>query len=103
MRYAGPIPVSELARTARLELRTFGFRFLTATGFTPSEYLRQLRITNACQRLELSQSSIETIARDMRYMDVSAFRRMFHEVVDLSPGDYRKRFSFLKDASHLRK
>lgn len=94
--YAEQVSVTDMARTARLEPRTFGRRFHTATGVSPSEYLQQLRISKARERLELSQASIETIARDVGYMDISAFRRMFHKVVGLSPGEYRKRFSLAK-------
>ncbi len=93
MRYASSVTVSEMARTARLEPRTFGRRFQSATGLSPSEYLQQLRVAKARERLELSQASIETIARAVGYMDISAFRRMFHKIVGLSPGEYRKRFS----------
>ncbi|WP_420587304.1 GlxA family transcriptional regulator [Ruegeria sp.] len=91
--YPDPIAVSEMAGKARLELRTFGRRFQSATGLSPSEYLQQLRISKAKERLELSPESVETIARDVGYMDISAFRRMFHKVVGLSPVEYRRRFS----------
>lgn len=92
-RFADQVSVIDMARNARLEPRTFGRRFQSATNLSPSEYLQQLRIAKARERLELSQASIETIARDVGYMDISAFRRMFHKVVGLSPGEYRKRFS----------
>lgn len=91
--YQTVITVPEMARVARLEERTFGRRFQAATGWTPSEYLQQLRIGKARERLELSQASVEVIARDVGYLDVSAFRRMFHKIVGLTPGDYRKRFA----------
>ncbi|WP_037317129.1 GlxA family transcriptional regulator [Ruegeria halocynthiae] len=92
-RYAHTVSVRELAEAAQLELRTFGRRFQAATGFSPSEYVQQLRIAKARERLELSQASIDTIAHEVGYLDISAFRRMFHKIVGLSPGEYRKRFS----------
>lgn len=91
--YADPVTVSDMAKIARLEPRTFGRRFQSATGLSPSEYLQHLRIAKARELLELSQTSIETIARAVGYMDISAFRRMFQKIIDLSPGEYRKRFS----------
>lgn len=92
-RYALTVSVREFAGAAQLELRTFGRRFQAATGLSPSEYVQQLRIAKARERLELSQASIDTIARDVGYLDTSAFRRMFHKIVGLTPGEYRKRFS----------
>ncbi len=91
--YRDPITVSDMTRVARLELRTFGRRFQSATGFSPSEYLQHLRIAKAKERLELSHESVERIAHGVGYMDISAFRRMFHKIVGLSPVEYRRRFS----------
>ncbi len=92
-KYSEQLSVSDMAHCARLELRTFGRRFHTATGLSPSEYLQQLRIGKAREQLELSKTSVETIAREVGYMDISAFRRMFQKVVGLTPGEYRNRFS----------
>jgi len=92
-RYAEPVTIPDMAGVARLELRTFGRRFNAACGLSPSEYLQYLRISKARERLELSQTSIESIARDVGYTDISAFRRMFFKVVGLTPGEYRKRFA----------
>ncbi|WP_310621689.1 GlxA family transcriptional regulator [Flexibacterium corallicola] len=91
--YSGPLTVPEMASTAGLEERTFVRRFLTATGLNPSKYLQNLRIAKARELLELSPSSIEHIAMQVGYFDISAFRKLFHKIVGLTPRDYRNRFS----------
>jgi len=92
-RYAQAISVTDMAQIARLEMRTFGRRFQAASGFSPSEYLQQLRISKAKEQLELSHRSVDTIAHQVGYMDTSAFRKMFQKIVGLSPVEYRRRFS----------
>ena len=91
--YPEPVTVPQTAAAAGLEERTFLRRFQAATGHKPSEYLQQLRVAKARERLELSTASIESIAMDAGYLDVSAFRKLFQRIVGLSPSEYRKRFS----------
>ncbi|WP_264211145.1 GlxA family transcriptional regulator [Leisingera thetidis] len=92
-RFHDPVTVPQMAAAAGLEERTFLRRFQAAAGFKPSEYLQQLRVSKARERLELSTASIEAIAMEMGYLDVSAFRKLFQRVVGLSPSEYRKRFA----------
>ena len=91
--YQGTVTVPQMAAIAGQEERTFLRRFHSATGLNPSEYLQRLRIAKARERLELTTASIESIAMDVGYLDVSAFRRLFQKIVGLSPRDYRKRFA----------
>ena len=81
-----------LAEQAGLEERTFLRRFKTATGMKPIEYVQHLRIGKARELLEFTRRSIEQISWAVGYEDVAAFRKLFHRLVGLSPGDYRHRF-----------
>ena len=92
-KYQEVIGIPLMARTAKLEERTFQRRFYKATGLKPSEYLQHLRIAKARELLELTKANIETVAMEVGYSDVSAFRKLFHRIVGLSPGEYRKRFA----------
>jgi transcriptional regulator GlxA family with amidase domain len=87
------ISVADIARHAGLEPRTFLRRFVQATGMKPSEYQQRLRITRAREMLEFSRSSIEAIAASIGYEDARGFRRVFQNIVGLTPSDYRRRFS----------
>jgi transcriptional regulator GlxA family with amidase domain len=84
--------VTELARRAGLEERTFLRRFQKATSLKPTEYAQQIRIAKAREALELSRRPVEQIAWEVGYSDASAFRKLFQRITGLAPADYRRRF-----------
>jgi transcriptional regulator GlxA family with amidase domain len=88
-----PIGVSDIARYACLEPRTFLRRFVKATGMKPSEYQQRLRISRAREMLEFSRTSVDEIASCIGYDDTGGFRRVFRKIVGLTPSEYRRRFS----------
>lgn len=88
-----PVSVGDMAGTAGLEERTFLRRFKGATGMKPIEYVQHLRVGKARELLEFTKRSIDQIAWAVGYEDATAFRRVFHRIMGLSPGDYRNRFS----------
>lgn len=92
-REAKAISVSEMASIIAMEERTFLRRFKAATGMKPTEYAQHLRIGKARELLEFTRRSIESIAWTVGYEDAAAFRKLFHRIVGLSPGDYRTRFA----------
>jgi len=83
----------QLAMVSGLGLRSFQRRFLKMTGETPSVYLRKYRLQQACDQLEVSQTTVDQIGWDVGYEDASAFRRVFKQEIGLTPTAYRKRFS----------
>ncbi|AUW59316.1 AraC family transcriptional regulator [Sphingobium sp. SCG-1] len=87
------VSVPEMANTAGLEERTFLRRFKAATGLKPVEYVQNLRVGKARELLEFTRRSVEQIAWAVGYEDATAFRRIFHRILGLSPGEYRSRFS----------
>ena len=89
---ARAISVSEMAAEAGMEERTFLRRFKAATGMKPTEYSQHLRVGKARELLEFTRRSVEQIAWGVGYEDAAAFRKLFHRIVGLSPGDYRQRF-----------
>lgn len=96
-REARSVSVAEMAAQAAMEERTFLRRFKAATGFKPTEYAQQLRIGKARELLELTKRTIEQIAWTVGYEDAAAFRKLFHRVVGISPGEYRQRFGVGRD------
>jgi transcriptional regulator GlxA family with amidase domain len=87
------VTVADIAQHAGLEPRTFLRRFVQATGMKPTEYQQRLRVSRAREMLEFSRSSIDLIAESVGYNDVRGFRRVFHNVVGLTPSEYRRRFN----------
>ncbi|XRD81667.1 helix-turn-helix domain-containing protein [Dyella halodurans] len=92
-RSEGADPVTQLAKIACLEQRTFLRRFVKATGMKPLEYQQQVRISRAREMLQFGRSSVDQVARAVGYEDTGAFRRVFRRIVGLTPSDYRRRFS----------
>jgi AraC-like DNA-binding protein len=81
-----------LAAAAGLERRTLLRRFTNATGRSPIEYCRAVRIARARELLEGGDISQKQIAESIGYMDVASFARIFRKAVGLAPGAYRRRF-----------
>ena len=82
-----------MAAMAALTERTFIRRFIEATQLRPAEYLQQQRVHKAREKLENTATTIERIAWQVGYEDISAFRRMFQKQTGLTPSQYRERFA----------
>ncbi len=65
---------------------------LRATGMTPIEYVKNLRLDHAKKLLINTKQSIKTIAASCGFSSPYYFSRCFHESFDLSPSDYRDHF-----------
>jgi transcriptional regulator GlxA family with amidase domain len=88
--------VTAMATRVNLVKRTFLRRFHKATGTTPTRYLQHLRIGKARESLEFSTLTINEIAWMVGYEDPGSFRKVFHRIMGLSPGDYRRRFGIAR-------
>jgi transcriptional regulator GlxA family with amidase domain len=86
------VSLASMAAAAGLERRTFLRRFANATGMTPIEYCRAVRIARARELLEFGNTPQKEIAQSLRYKDVASFSRVFRKATGLAPGAYRKRF-----------
>jgi transcriptional regulator GlxA family with amidase domain len=86
------VSLASLAEQARLERRTLLRRFTKATGMSPIEYCRNVRIARARELLEYSNKTLKEMAWEVGYDDTRAFARAFYRLVGLSPADYRRRY-----------
>jgi transcriptional regulator GlxA family with amidase domain len=93
MRDGRGVSLAALATAAGLERRTLLRRFASATGMTPIEYCRAVRIARARELLEGGDASQKQIAQSLGYKDVASFARVFRKAVGSAPGAYRKSFS----------
>jgi AraC-like DNA-binding protein len=71
------VSLSSMAAAAGLERRTFLRRFAKATGMTPIEYCRAVRVARARELLEFGNLPQKLIAQSLRYKDVASFARVF--------------------------
>ncbi len=90
-----PLDVAALADIANMSTRHFSRRFSAETGLSPARYIAQARLNKARVQLEESASSVSRIASQCGYSDAEIMRRLFIKELNVTPSEYRKRFSVL--------
>ncbi|MDH3669199.1 MAG: helix-turn-helix domain-containing protein, partial [Paracoccaceae bacterium] len=85
-------PVHRMAERSGLNSRTFARRFRSATGYQPIDYVQALRVEEAKQMLEMSETGLDEIAVGVGYDDPASFRRLFKKKAGLTPSAYRRKF-----------
>jgi transcriptional regulator GlxA family with amidase domain len=93
MRDGRGVSLAAMAAAGGVGRRTLLRRFANATGMSPIEYCRAVRIARARELLESGDASQKQIARSLGYNDVTSFARVFRRVVGTAPGAYRKKFA----------
>ena len=94
--YAGRIGINELARCAGLSPRQIERKFKAAFGIGPHEFLVKTRILAACRALRETDSRLSEVALACGFCDQSAFVRLFHKHIGLTPGSFRRRLATWK-------
>lgn len=84
--------IGQLAKTFRLERRTFERRFKKATANTVMEYVQRVKVEVAKKHLEAGIKTINEIMYEIGYNDATAFRKVFIKYSGLSPVNYRKKY-----------
>ena len=92
MHYDNSNPVARMVERSGLNERTFKRRFRAATGHSPMDYVQTLRIEEAKQTLETSDTATDEIAYSLGYDDPTYFRRLFKKRTGITPGRYRQRY-----------
>ncbi len=93
--YATSHPVAQMTARTGLSSRTFARRFRAATGYHPMDYVHTIRVEEAKQLLETTDSHVDEIAETVGYEDASSFRRLFKRKAGLTPAAYRRKFAGL--------
>lgn len=86
------LSVEEIATRASVSTRTLDRRFRAATGATPREYLRWVRLATARRLLETTDDPVDLIRARVAYRDPTAFRRAFSRTTGLGPREYRRKY-----------
>ena len=89
-------PVAKMIELSGLTKRTFMRRFAKATGFSPVDYVQNLRIEEAKQLLETTLAPIDDVSAEVGYEDPSYFRRLFKRKAGISPAKYRVKFQSIR-------
>lgn len=83
--------VYSMAEQVYMSPRNFHRRFTREVGSTPTKYVETLRLHKAKSHLELSDKSLEEIARETGFSSADRMRRSFIRSFNVSPSDYRER------------
>lgn len=78
-----------LARQSGMSLSHFRRRFRETIGYSPHQYLTQIRINRAKALLRQTDSTLEVIAEQLGYVDPAHLSKAFRQAVGMSPRTYR--------------
>lgn len=90
--YTQNVSIVALAKASCLTERTFLRRFVKATTLRPYQYIQRLRVQRACELLETTSNTFEWVANKVGYENASACRKLFINVMGLTPTEFKKRF-----------
>lgn len=85
------LTLEELATFATLSIPHYLTLFKSHTGSSPLRFFTRLRLQKACELLEETDQTIQSIAFHLGYEDPFYFGRVFKKFLEISPNKYRKR------------
>ena len=83
------ISLAQLASLAQTGIYEFCRRFKNTTGFTPHNYLTQLRVEEGKRLLAEQRASIAEISLMLGFANQSHFTRIFHKMTGTTPKRFR--------------
>ncbi|MFC5404880.1 helix-turn-helix domain-containing protein [Cohnella soli] len=91
-RFAEKLTLDDVSAAFAVDKYALSKAFKRYTGFSPNEYLINVRITRAKERLRYSDMPVAEIAADVGIDNVSHFINLFRERESCTPLVYRKRW-----------
>ena len=89
-RYAEPLAIAELARSAGMSVSRFHERFRREIGQTPADWLAAIRLDRAADLLRETRIPIVEIALSVGFSDQSALTRSFRRRRGTTPAALRR-------------
>ena len=86
-----PITGQELAEVTGMHPASIARYFKSSIGMTPTKYVTQVRIGQACRLLGDADRSILDICLDCGFQNLSHFNRCFKLITKMTPSQYRKK------------
>lgn len=83
--------IDSVAAALKLGTAAFCRLFKAATGLTPNEYYRKLRMQRAKEMIETSTKSLTHIAMDLGFTDAAHFSKTFHKQWNFPPSALRSK------------
>lgn len=91
--FAARLTTSELASEVGVHPVHLAREFRRAHRCTVGEYIRHLRVEQACRELRSSRESLAAIASNAGFSDQSHFSRTFKRHIGMTPAKYRATFA----------
>lgn len=89
LHYADSMLVEELAKKYGASVEWFIKTFSDYTGFTPKQYISEIRLNHAKELLEFADYNISEIAQACGFENPLYFSRYFKKKYHISPSEYR--------------
>lgn len=89
--YAEDISLKDLSERFYVSEYYLCREFKKSTKRTIVEYIRQTRIMNAKRLFMETDRNVTEVARETGFSNLTHFNRVFREVADITPSEYRKR------------
>lgn len=90
-----PLGLTDLARHARVSVRTLSRRFHAETGVSPLQWLLHQRVERAKELLEATSLAMDQVARESGLGSADSLRQHLLRRTGLTPSAYRASFSRL--------
>lgn len=85
------LKLEDFATYANISPSHYSALFKRKTGYAPIEYFNHLKIQKACQYLQFTDLRIGEIARKIGISDQYYFSRLFRNIMECPPMEYRKK------------
>lgn len=90
--YAEKIQAEQLADLLYVSVPTLFRRFHQAFGMSPTNYINQVRLSQAALLLETTESGLQEIGELVGISDVFYLSRLFKQKYGIAPTFYRQRY-----------
>jgi AraC-like DNA-binding protein len=93
--YQQEISLEDVARHIHMNKNAFCRFFRRKTGKTMVQFLLEIRVGMACQKLQDSNDTIDFISHFVGFHNISNFNRSFKSIVGETPSRYRSRWKLV--------
>ncbi len=90
--YVREISLQELSDLSYMTTNSFCRYFKDRTGKTAFQFIREYRVSRACQMIINSRKSISQICHDTGFNSFSSFNRVFKSIKGISASEYKKKY-----------
>ncbi|TAH65844.1 MAG: AraC family transcriptional regulator [Anaerolineaceae bacterium] len=97
--YMNDFSIEDLATLCHLSTAHFRRVFTSIMGYNPLEFVNNTRIVNASILLRTTEMPILDISEEVGFRSVSSFNRHFLTILGMTPMEYRKEMSYIRNRS----